>query len=1053
AFWRLAPGELQRLGGPDVQGFVVSYWRGKQTLSLARSMAFGLGICTDVIRQPEVDEEALQAEAAPAVTEMEPMTLPLRLGSPSLFPQALIGPWVRGLTVLHVREGFICEELDQTFPLQVFPEIIYPPWGEWVLNVSRSSPLVLEWAQQIDAGGIRSNRVIRWIRPWLLQGRLYVDSAGSADVNGSYIPDFTGTSLRYAKVEPGRQLVELRHMNEQWAFVSVGEGPEEIFYTAPAEQLLGQWDDDRQPHRGSGVMPAPRLSFWQDASADLIEVAAKELPWNVRPRCLCRLPSDAASMTITEGLADHFAGDAVIFVDATDSVSQIAPRLGARGPATWTVNIALSDVEKPNQPSGVEGKEDLLGSLRQAIEALRGKGVSTLAVGSRGGHGDSEALASASLGALLDVCGEAAPAERSKKAEKEQKPIELHFLVEGPPTEILRCRDAVEKAIAKRSDAGFINAMRDAGQAEGPAWLSEALLSQLKGKKGGSSTSGWRKQLSEDGAMRGIMASQFLKLADVVKQVLEKEEIVDSGHFAANPDSPLRWLDVNMYHICQHFILPLTRRESCSYVELVASDLQPPEWMVSHAWSTNFAATTSMLSSHARSRNKPDDGSDRQQAWMQTSYWCCTLANNQHDLSALREADLMKTPFARVLLSPNCCGTALLCDSAVTPLRRVWCVFEAHLTQHLRSGQANLSNKGSHFLDLVAIDMTQTTAFDPDAVAILQDGVSGWNEISKGLAHFPLEVVHVGTTVDIRQAEASMQSDRHAIMNHIAFGKGCRDPPPADHANYDKLNRFVHSAFASAELYRLACDRPEGCVERARELLELGADPNCFVREGNTAILALVGADPTQPNPADLPLLQRMLSLLVASGARINHVNSHMQTALDHVQQAAGDSAALTEYLKQHGALSFEDSAPAAEELWNERVREVLFRGGFGAPTDAPSGAGAKLPPQAFGGSGGGGSGAKLLGRAEQSLREAAAFLKIYPESTCYIETPSGAHDKHNLRGKVVQTTLQGAGATNPFELRCSGTYHPRGSIPLLRLKLALVKVDAKKEAPSSSKS
>lgn len=38
-----------------------------------------------------------------------------------------------------------------------------------------------------------------------------------------------------------------------------------------------------------------------------------------------------------------------------------------------------------------------------------------------------------------------------------------------------------------------------------------------------------------------------------------------------------------------------------------------------------------------------------------------------------------------------------------------------------RDVQANLSNKGSHFLDLVAIDMTQTTAFDPDAVAILQD--------------------------------------------------------------------------------------------------------------------------------------------------------------------------------------------------------------------------------------------------------------------------------------------------------------------------------------------
>eukprot|EP00439_Symbiodinium_sp_Y106_P045252 s984_g5.t1 len=251
AFWRLAPGELARLGGPDVQGFVVTVWRGKQTLSLARSMAFGLGICTDVIHQPAVDEEALKGEAAPAVAE-EPITLPLRLGSPSLFPQALIGRWVRGLTVLHVREGFICEELDQTFTLQVFPEIIYPPWGEWVLNVSRSSPLVLEWAQQIDAGGIRSNRVIRWIRPWLLQGRLYADSAGTAEVNGSYIPDFTGSSVRYAKVEPGKQVVELRHLNESWAFVSVGEGPEEIFYAAPAAELLGEWDAERAPHKGSG---------------------------------------------------------------------------------------------------------------------------------------------------------------------------------------------------------------------------------------------------------------------------------------------------------------------------------------------------------------------------------------------------------------------------------------------------------------------------------------------------------------------------------------------------------------------------------------------------------------------------------------------------------------------------------------------------------------------------------------------------------------------------------------------------------------------------------
>lgn len=162
---------------------------------------------------------------------------------------------------------------------------------------------------------------------------------------------------------------------------------------------------------------------------------------------------------------------------------------------------------------------------------------------------------------------------------------------------------------------------------------------------------------------------------------------------------------------------------------------------------------------------------------------CCTLANNQHDLSALREEDLLKTPFARVLLSPGCIGTVLFCDPKVTPLSRVWCVFEAHVTQQLRSG-----DKKSHFLDLVALGDTQ------EALAILQDGVKGWNEISESGAHFPLEVAHVGTTVDIRKAQASLKSDRVAIMNHIAYGKASASPPPLQHTAYDQLNEQLRQA-------------------------------------------------------------------------------------------------------------------------------------------------------------------------------------------------------------------------------------------------------------------
>ena len=192
-----------------------------------------------------------------------------------------------------------------------------------------------------------------------------------------------------------------------------------------------------------------------------------------------------------------------------------------------------------------------------------------------------------------------------------------------------------------------------------PAWFTDAVLHKLRGKEK-AARGAWKKQLQEDPAMRGVLLWQLSTLAQTVQEILTELDFVQDGPFAANPGSPLRWLDVNMYHVCQHFILPMTKEQECSYVELVASDLQPPEWMVSHAWSTQFAATASMLAKHSSSRNQEEDSAH---SWKQTSYWCCTLANNQHDLSPLREADLLKTPFARVLLSNACAGTVLLCDT------------------------------------------------------------------------------------------------------------------------------------------------------------------------------------------------------------------------------------------------------------------------------------------------------------------------------------------------------------------------------------------------------
>ena len=217
-----------------------------------------------------------------------------------------------------------------------------------------------------------------------------------------------------------------------------------------------------------------------------------------------------------------------------------------------------------------------------------------------------------------------------------------------------------------------------------------------------------------------------------------------------------------------------------------------------------------------------------------------------------------------------------------------------------------------------------------------------------------------------------------------------------------------------------------------------------------------------------------MSSLLIENGARLDHVNSSLRTALDELQAHGAQEA--SQFLSSKGAKSFEAAAAEAESMWNELMRELLERGGFGAPSVRTA-----RSVQAFGGSGGGGAGAKLLGKAEQSLREAVAYLKrleleftsarrgstdvsrwlfngfrwcsglprLYPTARVHIETPSGPHDKHNLRGKSVMNALRQAGAPNPLELRTS-TSKRRLKMPFTASTCLRILKDARKSSKVS---
>lgn len=499
-----------------------------------------------------------------------------------------------------------------------------------------------------------------------------------------------------------------------------------------------------------------------------------------------------------------------------------------------------------------------------------------------------------------------------------------------------------------------------------------------------------------DAAMRGVTLEQLTDLQDFMKDTLMKLDLVDS-----DGGKSVTWDELTMYQVREHFVLPLTVANRCSFVESVAQGKQPPMWMISHWWGTPFPFTVRMLELQARSRHLHGASA--------VTYWCDAFANNQHDLAEVQEVDVLKFPFARAMLSQTCIGTVLLVDPQVTLLLRTWCVFEAYITHQLRCGaMADRTDKKRYFLDILAPVLHRDPVFenqDKVTITMLQDAIGGsWNEVSdEDGVNFPLDIAHVGVGVDVCKSEAD-RSDKAAILNYLSMGVASKEPPVEEHPKYDELNAFVHMVFASAELYRVASERPSDALDSIAALLELRADVNSFVRKGNTALFAAAGADPTSPVAANDAVGQReLVEMLLQARADVNHANSEMKTVLDCASALSEDARGL---LLEHGAKTFVDAAPELERSANAQLSQILFSG-FASER------------QAFVG---GDAGTKLGGAAQRSLQAAATkILKLYHWAPCRIsvQTGSGKHQAHlaSARGESVRYALECAGCKNSFTM------------------------------------
>ncbi|CAE8706974.1 unnamed protein product, partial [Polarella glacialis] len=305
----------------------------------------------------------------------------------------------------------------------------------------------------------------------------------------------------------------------------------------------------------------------------------------------------------------------------------------------------------------------------------------------------------------------------------------------------------------------------------------------------------------------------LLDLGKFIEDMLTRFEIMDPHPtFSVGR---ITWLNVNLYLLCDLFVIPPTSPCRCSFMELVADGPQDPLWFMSHWWGTPFRDTLIVLSFHSSTRGQPNTA----------PYWVCTFANNQHDLSELKQIDLHNTPFVRAIMAPTCKGSVMVMDKTATPFRRTWCTLENFVT----------TTQDNKLLDIAAL-------IHEGSQLVLDPNGGGWGKLGEnvpaclmddGSGHlvgevgderlglqFPPEVALAGVRTDIYTADASNQSDKHDILRHIAGGAlSSEEAPPSSHPGYDKVNLAIRCIFGPRALMgaALKCD-----AEEARRLLDAG---------------------------------------------------------------------------------------------------------------------------------------------------------------------------------------------------------------------------------------
>ena len=333
-----------------------------------------------------------------------------------------------------------------------------------------------------------------------------------------------------------------------------------------------------------------------------------------------------------------------------------------------------------------------------------------------------------------------------------------------------------------------------------------------------------------DSTQRAIRLSQLRAL------IVHMERRCEAEHWINAQNMALRVATATLFDTIAYVVKPATRARMCSYVELVASEPQPPKWFASHWWGALATDFVTSLEQHARDR-----GLDANRG----SYWSSAFAITQWGGTDGRDSSTASSLMRAMEASTD--GVVTIVDHDAKCFSRTWVLYESYTAERLRDEREHFKwdvyTAHQHRLEgelIVPQDGRRCTfhagASKPstgsevtpsgfgskpqkeEAIFVgharhavgLSDGlIEGERDALCKLgreAHFPVKSMLRALQVNLPTAKTTVAYDHTRLLNAVAGNTDLDSVPPQSHSSYNRLNGTVNGFFAMACLVRAIND-------------------------------------------------------------------------------------------------------------------------------------------------------------------------------------------------------------------------------------------------------